>query len=141
MPGSPAAKILAIWLRSVKVGHRKATVCLGWQGGCGSLATDPIDFRSHAEHARAIRPPGKSSGWGSGRCSRPPGVTCSDHEACPTRDVSCPKASEGCLDVPGCGVICISTEQAVEETCPGAYTIFQSDPPQLVCEGATPGHN
>ena len=68
-------------------------------------------------------------------CLSPPrGVDCARYEACSGR-------GEECVDVPGCGAICIPPEEACQLSCPLPFECAVSDasPPRLRCDGLVPG--
>ncbi len=85
-----------------------------------------------------------AGGAGGAEQGAPPGVTCSDHPPCVYSDYedNCDAGLE-CIIVRGCSAICITSEQACEETCRQGECGFQtSSPPSVLCETETvPGHD
>lgn len=72
-----------------------------------------------------------------GACSEPAGVKCSEHPECIV-DVPCDEGLS-CMEFNGCeSPICISDDQACDETCRGKCSIDDSYPSQVSCKNKTP---
>ena len=69
-----------------------------------------------------------------GCLSPPSGVACARH---PTCNSACP----GCVDVPGCGPICIPRDEACRNSCPIPFecNLSEQSPAVLRCDGLVPG--
>lgn len=70
----------------------------------------------------------------AGCLSPPSGVACERHPAC---NATCP----GCVDVPGCGPICIPRDEACRNSCPIPFecNLSEQRPAVLRCDGLVPG--
>ncbi len=72
-----------------------------------------------------------------GACSSPPGVECSEHDAC-GNGLSCGEGLS-CFDISGCETpICISRDQACDESCNGKCEYQDSDPLAIRCKNGSP---
>ena len=70
-------------------------------------------------------------------CSSPPGVKCSEHPVCvPSEQCD---GDLDCMSLVGCETpICISSEQACDESCNSKCSIQESYPSQVSCKNKTP---
>lgn len=69
-------------------------------------------------------------------CS-PPGIKCSEHPTC-EYPATCDEGLD-CMGLVGCETpICISAQQACDESCNSKCNILESYPTQIACKNKTP---